>query len=98
MKYEIKQDKLNYLGALILDDIYGELHTQKDNNRFYDENGKGRIHVRKNVPHILFKDYEKMMSEIDVDAHVWGQIIQYWLKERYGRQLFDEIAWLTYDI
>ena len=98
MKYEITQDKLNLLGAAILNDIYGQLHTQKDNNKFYDEDGKGRIHIRKNIPHILFKDYQKMASEIDVDTNVWGQIIQYWLKDSYGRNLFDEFGWLTYDI
>ena len=98
MKYEITQEKLNQLGASILDDIYGPLHTEKDNNRFFDDNGKGRIHVRRNTPHILFKDYQKMVSAIEVKTGVCVHIIQYWLEERYGRKLFDEFAWLTYDI
>ena len=98
MKYEITQDKLNQLGGNVLDEIYGELHTKKDNNRFFDDNGNGRIHIRKKVPHILFKDYQKMVSQIDVQTNVWGQIIQNWLKEKYARNLFDEFAWLTYDI
>jgi hypothetical protein len=98
MKYEISQDKLNKLGSSILDDIYGPLHTEKDNNRYFDDNGKGRIHVRRNTPHILFKDYQKMASAIDVNTDVWGHIIQYWMEERYGRKLFDEFAWLSYDI
>ena len=98
MKYEISQDKLNELGSNVLDDIYGPLHTEKDGNRYFDDNGKGRIHVRKNIPYILFKDYQKMSSAIDVNTGAWAQIIQYWLKDRYSRNLFDEFAWLTYDI
>lgn len=98
MKYEISQDKLNELGANVLDDIYGPLYTEKDGNRYFDDNGKGRIHVRKNIPYILFKDYQKMSSAIDVNTGEWAQIIQYWLKDRYGRNLFGEFAWLTYDI
>ena len=98
MKYEISQDKLNELGSNVLDDIYGPLHTEKDGNRYFDDNGKGRIHVRKNIPYILFKDYQKMSSAIDVNTGEWAQIIQYWLKDRYSRNLFDEFAWLTYDI
>ena len=98
MNYEIKQDKLNHLGAYVLDGIYGPLHTQKDKNRYFDDNGKGRIHVRKNIPHILFKDYQKMLSEINVDTNVWAQIIQHWFKDRYDRNLFDEFAWLSYEL
>ena len=98
MKYKISQEKLNHLGSDVLNDIYGQLQTQKDPNRYYDENGKGRIHVRKNVPHILFKDYQKMVEAIDVTSDIWGQIIQHWLKENYGRNQFDEFAWLSYDI
>ena len=98
MKYEISQDKLNQLGASVLDDIYGPLHTEKDNNRYFDDNGKGRIHVRRNIPHILFKDYQKMVSEIDVNTNVWSHIIQHWFKDRYDRKLFDEFAWLTYEL
>jgi hypothetical protein len=98
MMYQISQDKLNELGASVLDDIYGPLHTEKDNNRYFDDNGNGRIHVRKNIPYILFKDYQKMSSAIDVKTDVWANIIQYWLKDRYGRNLFDEFAWLSYDI
>jgi len=98
MNYEITQDKLNDLGANVLDDIYGPLHTEKDHNRYFDDNGKGRIHIRKNVPHILFKDYQKMISAIDVNTNVWGHIIQHWLNYKYDRKLFDEFAWLTYDI
>ena len=71
MKYEISQEKLNHLGSVVLDDIYGPLHTERDDNRYFDDNGKGRIHVRKNTPHILFKDYQKMLSAIDVDTNVW---------------------------
>jgi hypothetical protein len=98
MTYEITQDKLNHLGLSVLDDIYGHLQTQKDKNRFFDEDGKGRIHIRKNTPHILFKDYQKMMSAIDVNTGVWAQILKHWLQERYGRNVFDEFAWLTYDL
>jgi hypothetical protein len=98
MKYEITQDKLNLLGANVLDGIYGDLHTEKDNNRYFDINGEGRIHIRKNVPHILFKDYQKMSSQIDVKTNVWAQIIQNWLKEKYGRNIFDEFGWLTYNL
>ena len=98
MNYEITQDKLNDLGARVLDDIYGPLHTQKDNNRYFDDNGKGRIHIRRNTPYILFKDYQKMALAIDVNNSGWGHIIQYWLNDRYGRNIFDEFAWLTYDI
>jgi hypothetical protein len=98
MNYEITQDKLNHLGAHVLDDIYGHLHTQKDNNRYFDDNGKGRIHIRRNTPHILFKDYKKMVSEIDVDTNAWGHIIQHWFNDRYGRNVFDEFAWLSYEI
>jgi hypothetical protein len=98
MNYEITQDKLNDLGARVLDDIYGPLHTQRDNNRYFDDNGKGRIHIRRNTPYILFKDYQKMALAIDVNNSVWGHIIQYWLNDRYGRNIFDEFAWLTYDI
>jgi len=98
MKYEISQEKLNHLGSVVLDDIYGPLHTERDDNRYFDDNGKGRIHVRKNTPHILFKDYQKMVSAIDVDTDVWGHIIQHWMEERYGRKLFDEFAWLSYEI
>jgi hypothetical protein len=98
MKYEINQHRLNELGSILLDEIYGPLHTEKDNNRYFDDNGKGRIHIRKNVPYILFKDYQKMYSTIDVKTDVWGQIIQFWFKNRYDRNLFDEFAWLTYDI
>jgi hypothetical protein len=54
--------------------------------------------VRKNIPYILFKDYQKMSSAIDVKTDVWANIIQYWLKDRYGINLFDEFAWLSYDI
>jgi len=98
MKYEITQDKLNQLGGSVLDDIYGPLHTEKDHNRYFDGNGKGRIHVRKNIPHILFKDYQKMSSAIDVNTDIWAQIIQHWFKDRYKRNLFDEFAWLSYDL
>ena len=98
MNYEITQDKLIDLGARVLDDIYGPLHTQRDNNRYFDDNGKGRIHIRRNTPYILFKDYQKMALAIDVNNSVWGHIIQYWLNDRYGRNIFDEFAWLTYDI
>ena len=98
MNYEITQDKLNDLGARVLDDIYGPLHTQRDNNRYFDDNGKGRIHIRRNTPYILFKDYQKMALAIDVNNSGWGHIIQYWLNDRYGRNIFDEFAWLTYDI
>jgi len=98
MNYEITQDKLNDLGARVLDDIYGPLHTERDNNRYFDDNGKGRIHIRRNTPYILFKDYQKMALAIDVNNSVWGYIIQYWLNDRYGRNIFDEFAWLSYDI
>lgn len=98
MNYEITQDKLNDLGANVLDDIYGPLHTRKDNNRYYDDNGKGRIHIRRNTPYILFEDYQKMVLKIDVNNPTWGHIIQYWLNDRYGRNIFDEFAWLSYDI
>jgi hypothetical protein len=98
MKYEITQEKLNQLGSNVLDEIYGPLHTEKDRNRFFDDNGKGRIHIRRNTPHILFKDYQKMVSAIEVNTGVWGHILQHWLKENYGRNLFDEFAWLSYDI
>jgi len=98
MKYEITQDKLNQLGGNILDEIYGQLHTEKDNNRYFDDNGNGRIHIRKNIPHILFKDYQKMVSQIDVETNVWALIIQNWLKEKYGRNIFDEFGWLTYNL
>lgn len=98
MNYEITQDKLNDLGARVLDDIYGPLHTQRDNNRYFDDNGKGRIHIRRNTPYILFKDYQKMALAIDVNNSVWGHIIQFWLNDRYGRNIFDEFAWLSYDI
>ena len=98
MKYEISQDKLNKLGASILDDIYGPLHTEKDRNRYFDDTGRGKIHIRKNIPYILFKDYQKMTSAIDATTDVWGLIIQYWFEERYGRRLFEEFAWLSYDI
>ena len=98
MNYEITQDKLNDLGARVLDDIYGPLHTQRDNNRYFDDNGKGRIHIRRNTPYILFKDYQKMALAIDVNNSVWGHIIQHWFNDRYGRNIFDEFAWLTYDI
>ena len=40
MKYEINQDRLNELGSILLDEIYGPLHTEKDNNRYFDDNGK----------------------------------------------------------
>jgi hypothetical protein len=98
MNYEITQDKLNHLGAHVLDDIYGHLHTQKDKNRYFDDDGKGRIHIRRNTPHILFKDYKKMVSEIDVDTNAWGHIIQHWFNDRYGRNVFDKFAWLSYEI
>ena len=98
MNYEITQDKLNDLGARVLDDIYGPLHTERDNNRYFDDNGKGRIHIRRNTPYILFKDYQKMALAIDVNNSVWGHIIQYWLNDRYDRNIFDEFAWLSYDI
>ena len=71
MKYKISENKLNELGAIVLDDIYGPLHTEKDNNRYFDDNGKGRIHVRRNTPHILFKDYQKMALSIDLKTDVW---------------------------
>jgi hypothetical protein len=98
MNYEITQDKLNDLGARVLDDIYGPLHTQRDNNRYFDDNGEGRIHIRRNTPYILFKDYQKMALAIDVNNSVWGHIIQHWFKDRYGRNIFNEFAWLSYDI
>jgi len=98
MNYEITQDKLNDLGARVLDDIYGPLHTERDNNRYFDDNGKGRIHIRRNTPYILFKDYQKMTLAIDANNSVWGHIIQYWFNDRYGRNIFDEFAWLSYDI
>jgi hypothetical protein len=39
-----------------------------------------------------------MALAIDVNNSVWGHIIQHWFKDRYGRNIFDEFAWLTYDI
>jgi hypothetical protein len=39
-----------------------------------------------------------MASAIDVNTDVWGHIIQYWMEERYGRRLFDEFAWLSYEL
>lgn len=98
MDYKIPQDKLFQLGKNILDEIYGPLHPQNDKNRLFDDNGKGRIHIRKNVPYILFKDYQKMSEQMDVGTGLWGQIIQSWMNERYSRKLFDEFAWLTYEL
>jgi hypothetical protein len=98
MKYEISQDRLNEIATPILDEVFGPLHPQGDKNRLFDDEGIGRIHIRRNTPHISPKDFKRLISELDLPPHIWAKVIQHWMKERYDRDVIDEFAWLSYSL
>ena len=97
MKIKISEKRLNEVCFPVLDEVYGIL-TTTDNYRFFDEYGQGRILIRKKQPHIYFKDYRKISSELELDTHIWGIIIKNWIKENFNIDVKPEFVWLTWSI
>lgn len=97
MDIKISQKRLNEICFPILDEVYGILTTPNKTN-FYDENGNGRIYVRRKEPHIYFKDYKKIISELELNTYIWGLIIKDWIKDRNNINVNDEFSWLTWSI
>jgi hypothetical protein len=97
MTYKISQERLNEICFPILDEVYGVL-TTKDKIHFYDENGQGRIYIRRKEPHIYFKDYKKLISELELNTHIWGLVLKNWIKENFNIKVEGEFSWLTWSI
>jgi hypothetical protein len=97
MDIKISEDRLNEISFPILDEVYGILNTP-DKTRFYDESGEGRILIRKNQPHIYFKDYRKLSSIMDLQPHIWGIVIKNWLKQNFGINVKPEFVWMSWTI
>jgi len=97
MDVKISEERLNDICFPIIDEVFGVLSTP-DNYRFFDESGEGRILIRKNQPHITFKDYRKLSSEIELNPYIWGVVLKHWLKQNFGVNVKPEFVWLTWSI
>ena len=100
MQIVIPKEKLNNILFPIFDEIYGVLNNEKDNTRYFDEYGEGRVHVRtrKKVGYILFKDFQKMNEFINLPSEIWfGSFID-WFHQNYGVKLDSELSWLSYKL